>query len=151
MYAQKGVYDGVRLSIAGTKTIGSGGQITAGQYDSNFEGTVHHYTGITGTYGTPDPVTGRYTLTTTLSGISLNRTAYEVSDTQELEITTSGASTTILVGYEQLQSGALTLSGNLATFGSGEGPSGMVAQFSTISVMVPAIQPSFTKTMAEHG
>ncbi|MGA8089371.1 MAG: putative Ig domain-containing protein, partial [Terracidiphilus sp.] len=134
VYAQKGVFDGVRVSVAGTKTISSGGQITAGEYDSNFEGTVHNYSGITGTYGTPDPVTGRYTLTTTLSGISLNRAAYEVSPTQEIEITTSGASTTIEVGYEQLQSGALTLSGNLASFGSGAGPSGMVAQFSTMSV-----------------
>ncbi len=133
VYWQTGVYYGWRVAIVGTKTA-SGGNITAGEYDSNFEGSVHNYSGITGTYTTPDPTTGRYTVATTLSGVTLNRAAYLVSGTQELEITTSGASTTILVGYVQLQSGSLTLSGNLASYGSGAGIGvGTVTQFATLN------------------
>ena len=130
VYRQVGVYYGARLIVAGTKTVGSGGSITGGEYDSMVEGAVHTYTGITGTSTTPDPTTGRYTVTTTLSGISLTRAAYLVSNTQELELTITGANTTILAGYCQLQSGSLTLSGHLATYGEGA----YTAQFATYSV-----------------
>ena len=123
VYWQTGVYGaptGSRLTVAGTKTA-SGGNITAGEYDSNFEGTVHNYSGITGSYTTPDSTTGRFTTATTLNGVTLNRVAYQISGTQQIEITSEPITTadSILVGYVQLQSGALTLSGYLVYYGSG--------------------------------
>jgi len=129
VYWQRGVYYGARLTVAGTKTMATGGTITAGEYDSVVAGAVHNYSGLTGTYTMPDATTGRYAVTTTLSGVSLTRAAYQISSTQELEITITGQSTTILAGYVQLQSGSLTLSGKLATFGTGAG----VAQFATLT------------------
>ncbi len=128
VYWQRGVFNGARLTVAGTKTISSGGTITSGEYDSVVAGIAHNYTGLTGTYTTPDATTGRYTVTTTLSGISISRAAYQISGTQEIEITISSQAT-ILVGYVQLQSGSLTLSGKLATFGTGAG----IAQFATMT------------------
>ena len=71
--------------------------------------------GLTGTYATPDPTTGRYTLTTKAGSQTTVRAAYLVSGTQIVEITSSGG---LLVGHAQLQSGSLTLSGNLATYAS---------------------------------
>jgi hypothetical protein len=130
VYRQVGVYYGARLVVAGTKTVGNGGAITGGEYDSIVSGIVHNYTGITGTSTTRDPTTGRYTVTTTLSGVSLTRAAYLVSNTQELELTITGANTTILAGYVQLQSGSLTLSGNLATYGA----AAYAPQFATYTV-----------------
>ena len=127
VYSQRGVYSGARLTIAGTKTIASGGTITAGEYDGNFGG---HKSGLTGTYTTPDATTGRYTVTTTLSGVSLTRAAYQISGTQEIEVTITGQGTEILIGYVQLQSGSLTLSGKLASFGTAAG----IAQFATMTV-----------------
>jgi len=127
VYSQRGVYYGARLTVAGTKTVASGGTITAGEYDGNWGG---HKSGLTGTYTTPDATTGRYTVTTTLSGISITRAAYQVSGTQEIEVTITGQGAEILIGYVQLQSGSLTLSGKLASFGTGAG----IAQFATMTV-----------------
>jgi hypothetical protein len=115
VYAQFG--DGVL--VTGVDVYGSAGAITNGEYDSIGSITgASHKTGITGTYTTPDPVTGRYTLTTTVSGVSINRAAYLVSGSRILEITAN--STFILAGEIRLQSGSLTLSGTLATYGSGQ-------------------------------
>jgi hypothetical protein len=107
---------GVRLTQAGVDVYGSGGEIT-GEYDYvNYTGVPSHVTGLTGTYTTPDPTTGRYTLTTKAGSQTTVRAAYLVSGTQIVEITSTGSS--ILVGHAQLQSGSLTLSGNLATYAS---------------------------------
>ena len=127
VYSQRGVYSGARLTVAGTKTVASGGTITAGEYDGNWGGFK---SGLTGTYTTPDATTGRYTVTTTLSGISITRAAYQISGTQEIEVTITGQGTEILIGYVQLQSGSLTLSGKLAWFGTAAG----IAQFATMTV-----------------
>ncbi|HUN64275.1 MAG TPA: putative Ig domain-containing protein [Candidatus Sulfotelmatobacter sp.] len=126
VYSQTGVYSAQgtgtedRLTVAGTKTVSSG-TITAGEYDSNVQGVVVNSTGITGTETTPNSTTGRFTAATTLDNVTLNRVVYLISNTQEIEITSDPMSTTdeILVGYVQLQSGALTLSGYLVYYGSG--------------------------------
>jgi len=134
VYRQVGVLESERVAVVGTKTVGTAGVVTGGEYDSNWAGTMHTYTGLAGTSTAPDSTTGRYTVTTTLSGISLTRAAYLVSGTQEVEITITGAATTILIGDVRLQSGSLTLSGNVATYGEGSGSSGSVAQFATLGV-----------------
>jgi hypothetical protein len=137
VYWQTGVYElpvGSRLTVVGTKTA-SGGNITAGEYDSNFEGALHTYTGITGTYGTPDATTGRFTTSTTLNGVTLQRVAYLISSTQAIEITSQPITdfNLILVGYEQLQSGTLSLSGNVVYYGSGLTSSGSYTQFARLN------------------
>jgi hypothetical protein len=109
------------MMVTGVDVYGSGGEITNGEYDFETYGGITKETGLTGTYTTPDPTTGRYTLTTGVTGASstsLNRVAYLVSRTQILEITSTA--NTILAGDMQLQSGSLTLSGNLAIYGSGD-------------------------------
>jgi hypothetical protein len=130
VYEQIGIdsIGATRLTVVGVDVYGSGGVITGGEYDyGNYSGGPTEMTGVTGSYTTPDATTGRYTLTTKVGSASMNRAAYLVSGTQILEITTGGH---ILVGYMKLQSGSLTLSGNLASFGVGAG----VAQFATLTV-----------------
>jgi hypothetical protein len=106
---------GARLTQTGVDVYGSGGEIT-GEYDYvNYSGVPSQVTGLTGTYTTPDPTTGRYTLTTKAGSQTTVRAAYLVSGTQLVEVTSSGG---LLVGHAQLQSGSLTLSGNLATYAS---------------------------------
>ncbi|WP_348261649.1 putative Ig domain-containing protein [Telmatobacter sp. DSM 110680] len=106
---------------SGVDVYGSGGVITNGEYDYKSYGILTKQSGLTGTYTAPDPTTGRYTLTTTanlgtLGPKSLNRAAYLLSPTHILEVTTSAG--TILAGDLKLQSGSLTLSGNLAMYGT---------------------------------
>jgi hypothetical protein len=119
---------GSGVTVTGVDVYGSGGAITNGEYDSygSLSGATYK-TGITGTYTAPDPTTGRYTLTTTaslgsLGTASLNRAAYLVSPTHILEITTSAS--IVLAGDMKLQSGSLTLSGNLAMFGTSQNRAG---------------------------
>jgi hypothetical protein len=119
VYEQVGSYGGARMGVVGTATSDGAGKFTDGEYDSNPAILGNPHTGVTGIYGTPDPTTGRYAVTTTLSGISVNRTEYLVDGTHFLELTSSGSS--VLVGKAQLQSTPLTLSGNLAYYASEPG------------------------------
>jgi hypothetical protein len=112
------------LAVTGVDVYSSGGEITNGEYDYQTYGGVTSQTGVTGKYTNPDPATGRYTLTNTggygvESPNSLSRAAYLVSGTKVLEI--SSTEYMVLAGEMQLQSGALTLSGNLAMYGSAAG------------------------------
>jgi hypothetical protein len=105
-----------RLTQAGVDVYGSSGEITGGEYDYvNYSQVPSQVKNLSGTYTTPDPTTGRYTLTTKAGSQTTVRSAYLVSGTQIVEITSSGG---LLVGHAQLQSGSLTLSGNLATYAS---------------------------------
>jgi len=117
-----------RLTQAGVDVYGSGGEITGGEYDYvDYTQVPSKVTGLTGTYATPDPTTGRYTLTTKAGSQTTVRAAYLVSGTQIVEITSSGG---LLVGHVQLQTGSLTLSGSLATYASSVAGA---AEFGTLS------------------
>jgi hypothetical protein len=136
VYQQTGVYSSsqYRTGVVGTMTA-SGGSITAGEYDSNVVGDHHTYTGVTGTYASPDPTTGRFTDATTLEGITAHRVLYAVSSSQFLEMTTESLSSfPVLIGKGQLQSGSLTISGNLVYYATGRDSSGGVAQFARVSI-----------------
>jgi hypothetical protein len=121
VYAESGVYGPTdRVVIVGTKTA-SGGNITAGEYDES-SGTVQSFSGLTGAYTAPDPTTGRFTTATApLDGPTVNRVVYQVSGTQQVELTTDPqiASLVILAGSAQLQSTPLTLSGNMVYYATG--------------------------------
>jgi hypothetical protein len=117
VYAESGVQDGGRITLAGTRTA-SGGFIMAGEYDFGGQ-TPTNYQGLVGTVSTPDPTTGRFIIATTEDGDTVQRVAYQVSGTQQIEITSYTGNLYILLGSAQLQSGALTLSGNLVYYASG--------------------------------
>ncbi len=130
----------------------SGGKITNGEYDYMSYGGLKQQTGVTGTYSAPDPTTGRYTITTTvnlgvLGPASLNRAAYLVSPTHILEITTSAS--TILVGDMKLQSGSLTLSGNLAMYGTSTNSYGTVSDMAGFG-LVKATGTSYTGNIYQN-
>jgi hypothetical protein len=140
VYQQNGVYSSsqYRVGIVGTLTS-SGLNYTAGEYDSNSVGTLHTYTGLTGTHTAPNATTGRFTATTTLSGISAHRAEYLINSTQFLELVTDTLTTgahSILVGKGQLQSGALTITGNLVFYASGlmDSGSGAAVQLGRVTV-----------------
>ncbi len=118
-------------------------KFTYGEYDINVDGlfdlgTTTPYSGITGTYTTPDPTTGRYTTATTLSGITANHVAYLVSSSQYLEMSTDAlsANTSVLVGQGQLQTpptggfGSGSVNGNFVFYWTGQngGSTGGAAQ-----------------------
>lgn len=122
VYAQTGVYTSsqYRTGVVGTMTLSSG-LVTAGEYDSNAVGSHHSYTGLSGTYTSPDATTGRFTDATTLSGVTAHRVLYAVSSSQFLELTTEAlTSFPVLIGKGQLQSGSMTISGNLVFYGTGQ-------------------------------
>jgi hypothetical protein len=127
VYEQTGIYgtNQYRTASVGTLTV-SGGKFTKGEYDSNVAGVHKNYTGLTGTFTSPDKTTGRYTTATTLSGVTVNHAAYLVSSTQYIQLSTeaSGSTTAILIADGQLQSGALTISGKMAFYGAGKNSSG---------------------------
>lgn len=132
VYEQVGSYGGARMGVVGTITAIGSGKFQGGEYDSNPAIGGNPHTGLTGTYGTPDPTTGRYAVTTTLSGISVNRAEYLVDGTHFLELTSSGSS--ILVGEAQLQSTPLTLSGNLVYYATGASSALGSAEFGRVTI-----------------
>lgn len=127
VYEQTGIFgtNQYRTASVGTLTV-SGGKFTKGEYDSNVAGVHKTYTGLTGTFTSPDKTTGRYTTATSLSGVTVNHAAYLVSSTQYIQLSTEALSSTtaILIADGQLQSGALTISGKMAFYGSGMYSSG---------------------------
>jgi len=139
VYEQFGVFSTsqTRTAVVGTLTA-SNGSFIAGEYDSDAGGSHSTHTGLTGSYTAPVATTGRFTTTTTLSGITAHRAAYLVSGTRFLEITTDalGSTTSALVGDARLQSGSLTLSGNLAFYTSGiiSGGTGGIVDFGRVTI-----------------
>ena len=136
VYAERGAAGtGGRVALVGTRTA-SGGDITSGEFDFPYFGST--YQGLVGTYTTPDPTTGRLTIATTAKGDTVTRVAYKVSGTQQIEMTAwsdlNPQIQYILLGTAQLQSGALTLSGNLVYFTSGyQGGGFPYVNFATIN------------------
>jgi len=120
VYQQLGVYSSsaARVGVIGTITANGSGTYTAGEYDSNEDGVHHSYTGLTGSYGAVDQTTGRYLVTSSLDGITAHRAEYMVSSQQFLELTTD-ATSSVLIGKGELQSGSLTISGNLVYYATG--------------------------------
>ena len=128
VFRDSGYYIG-RQTIVGTRTL-SGGNIVDGEYDMSGGNQIQTTTGATGTYGTPDPTTGRLASATLMPSlaieqnypITLNRVVYQISSTQQIEITAqdqSVGSNYSMVGYAQLQSTPLTFSGKMVYFGTG--------------------------------
>ena len=153
VHAQVGAIVGLSGLIAsGVDVYGSGGKIANGEYDYKSYGVLTKQSGVTGTYTAPDPTTGRYTLTTTANlgygaPASLNRAAYLVSPTHILEITTSA--NTILAGDVKLQSGSLTLSGNLAMYGTSPNNYGTVSDMAGFG-LVNATGTSYTGNIYQN-
>jgi hypothetical protein len=139
VYQHTGVFGSgaSRTGAIGTLTSSSG-SFTAGEYDSNAAGTHHSYSGLSGTYTSVNQTTGRFTTTTALSGITAHRAAYMLSGTQFLELTTDtlGSTTSILYGRAQLQSGSLSLSGNLILYATGVETTGVgsIAQLGRVTI-----------------
>jgi len=138
VYSESGSPSGFRTTLVGTRTA-SGGLITAGEYDFGGEGG-QTYQGLIGTYTTPDPTTGRLTIATTANGETVTRVAYQVSGTQQIEMTASpddqdvSQAAYILLGTARLQSGALTLSGNMVYYAVGyQGGAFAYVTFATIN------------------
>ena len=142
VFTQTGIYgtSQYRTGVAGVITADGNGNFTSGEYDSNVEGEETTFTGLNGTYTTADTTTGRYTSATTLgtTGIYNHRVVYLVSSTQFVELTTDAlsATTPILIANGQLQTGSLTITGNLVYFGSGmeAGGTGSFVQFGLVTV-----------------
>jgi DNA-binding transcriptional MocR family regulator len=139
VYEQFGVFGSgqTRTAVAGTLTA-SNGNVTAGEYDSNAGGSHVTHSGLSGTYTAPVTPTGRFTTTTSLSGIAAHRAAYLVSSTRFLEITsdTLGSTTSALIGDARLQGGSLTLNSNLAFYTSGviSGGGGGIIDFGRVTI-----------------
>jgi hypothetical protein len=136
VYELTGAYGNLsdhRTGIVGTVTTqagSSGGTVTGGEYDINVEGVINNgnglaapFSGVTGNYTALDPTTGRFTDTTTLSGVTSNRVDYAVSSSQYLQMTTDPFtdSTGVFVGAMQLQSSSpsLTTGSNLVYYATG--------------------------------
>ena len=117
-----GIY-GESSAVAVGVGTGSGGQFTGGEYDLNVSGTPHTYTGAVGSYGTPDPTTGRVTVTGMLK--STTAAAYLVSSSYWIALTgdTLAKKTLVVIGSGQLQSNSFTLTTgqNLVLYGTGVG------------------------------
>ncbi len=127
-----------RIASAGVLTA-SGGNFSSGEEDVNDAGTLSHYTGMTGTYGSVD-ANGRLTGTTAVaSGPTSTDVFYMVSSMQLLSLSTDTPGTSPIVAGEVLgQSGTFSnssVSGNLALFMTGlnSGGSGGRAQFGLVS------------------
>jgi hypothetical protein len=139
VYEQWGIFSTsqTRTGVAGTLTASSG-FVTKGEYDSNAGGSHVTRSSLSGSYTAPVTPTGRFTTTTSVSSVTAHRAAYLVSGTRFLEITTDalGATTSALVGDARLQSGSLTLSGNLAFYTSGivSGATGGIVDFGPATV-----------------
>jgi hypothetical protein len=139
VYSQFGVFSTsqTRTAVVGTLTA-SNGSVTAGEYDSNAGGNHATHSGLSGTYTAPVTPTGRFTTTTSLSGIAAHRSAYLISGTRFLELTsdTLGTTTSALIGDARLQGGSLTLNGNLAFYTSGivSGGAGGIIDFGRVTV-----------------
>jgi hypothetical protein len=139
VYSQFGVFSTsqTRTAVVGTLTA-SNGSVTAGEYDSNAGGNHATHSGLSGTYTAPVTPTGRFTTTTSLSGIVAHRSAYLISGTRFLELTsdTLGTTTSALIGDARLQGGSLTLNGNLAFYTSGivSGGAGGIIDFGRVTV-----------------
>lgn len=123
VYQQTGIYSTsqYRTGVVGVITGDGNGNFTSGEYDSNVVGYTHNYSGIAGTYTNANSTTGRFTETTTLKGVSIDRVDYLVSSTQFLELVSDALTSTseVLIGEGQLQSGSLTVNGNMVFYGSG--------------------------------
>jgi hypothetical protein len=130
-----GIYGQSSAVAVGTGT-GSGGQFTGGEYDLNVAGTPHTYTGAVGTYGTPDPTTGRVTVTGMLK--STTAAAYLVSSTHWIALTgdTLATKTLVVIGSGQMQSSSFTLTTgqNLVLYGTGVEE----AEFAVVSITGPS-------------
>jgi hypothetical protein len=122
VFEQRGIFSTSQYRTASVGTLNfSGGSVTGGEYDSNSVGVHKTYTGVTGTYTAPNSTTGRFTTTTSLSGITAHRAAYLISGTEFLELVTDAPSSTtaVLIGASQLQTGPKAISGNVVYFASG--------------------------------
>jgi hypothetical protein len=139
VYEQYGIFGTGKAptAVAGTLTA-SNGSITAGEYDSDSGGSHVTHSGLSGTYTAPVTPTGRFTTTTSLSGIAAHRAAYIVSGTRFFELTSDalGATTSALIGDARLQAGSLTLNGTLAFYTSGivSGGTGGIVDFGRVTV-----------------
>jgi len=128
VFRERGMYIG-REMVAGTRTFSSG-NIADGEFDLSNGNQIQTVTGLSGVYSTPDSTTGRFTIASPMPVLgetyayTVNRVAYQISGTQQIEITAqdqSVGSAYALVGYAQLQSTSLTFSGKMAYFGIGAG------------------------------
>ena len=119
VYEQTGFHlGGTRDAVVGT-LIAKDLAITGGEYDANFAGSHSNYSGITGSYTAPD-ANGRFTDSTSLYGVTADRVLYAVTASQFYELSSLPISSyPILVGKGVLQSGTLSLSGNLVYYASG--------------------------------
>ena len=146
VFLQTGIYSttGYRLGVAGVVTADGNGNLTKGEYDSNVVGHLHTYTGLTGTYTNADPTTGRFSYTSSLSGVTVNRVNYLVSSTQFLELVSDALTGTseILIGEGQLQSASLTVSGKLVYSAGGVSVSTANANYAQFGLVT--ITPSST-------
>jgi len=139
VYEQSGVFSTSQTptAVVGTLTA-SNGSFTAGEYDSDAGGNHVTHSGLSGTYTAPTTPTGRFTTTTSLSGIAAHRAAYLVSGTRFLELTSDalGSTTSALIGDARLQGGSLTLNGNLAFYTSGivSGGTGGIIDFGPVTI-----------------
>jgi hypothetical protein len=126
---------GMITAEAGT----SGGRFTYGKYDMNVAGVINGgngfstpFAGISGTYTSPDPTTGRYITATSLDDVTANHVAYLVSSSQYLELQTDALSSTtsLLVGQGQLQApptggfGNGSVNGNMVFYWTAQNGSG---------------------------
>jgi len=128
-----------RIAGAGALTA-SGGNFSSGEEDVDDAGTLSHYTGMTGTYGSVD-ANGRFTGTTAVtSGPTSTDVFYMVSSSQLLVLSTDTPGTNVIVAGEvRGQSGTFSnssVSGNLvlSMMGLNGGGSGGNAQFGLLSV-----------------
>ena len=127
-----------RFASAGVLTA-SGGNFSNGEVDVNDAGTLSHFTGMTGTYGSVD-ANGRFTGTTTVpSGPTSNNAFYMVSSSRLLLLSTDAPGTNAIVAGEvRGQSGTFSnssVSGNLVLYmmGLNGGGSGGTAQFGLVN------------------
>jgi hypothetical protein len=138
VFQQTGIYSTslYRTGVVGVIKADGNGNFTDGEYDSNVLGFYKTYTGLTGTYTNADSTTGRFTEATTLKGVTVHRVDYLVSSTKFLELVSDAlaATSTVLIGEGQPQSGSLTVSGKLVYYASGLDSSGNSAEFGLVTV-----------------
>ena len=128
-----------RIAGAGALTA-SGGNFSSGEEDVDDAGTLSHYTGMTGTYGSVD-ANGRFTGTTAItSGPTSTDVFYMVSSSQLLFLSTDTPGTNVIVAGEvQSQTGTFSnssLSGNLVVsiMGLNSGGSGGNSGFGLFNI-----------------
>ena len=126
-----------RAGAIGGLTFGSSNAITGGEYDDNITGTRTNIGAPIsgGSYSSLDSTTGRFTITTTLNGVSYGRVAYMVLNSYDyVELTTAAPSSTtsVLLGAGKQQS-TPALSGNIVYYASGLKNSSGFAEFGQVT------------------